>query len=150
MSNVISLSNNPKALSETLFSEGQGLRLQPEARVNFGSVYMGCIRKQYLYMKSCKRVFKQNESDRGIISYILHRSCINCNPQEYHKNTRKFMGRRCCFRNPFHRNSKFYIEKVPKIGLRCKGNISSIKKTTMKNAKYYINIICLHFKLKIM
>lgn len=38
MSNVISLSNNPKALSETLFSEGQGLRLQPEAKVNFGSV----------------------------------------------------------------------------------------------------------------
>lgn len=107
MSNVISISNNPKALNETLFSEGQGLRLQPEAKVNFGSVYTECIRKPYLYMKSCKRVFKQNESDRGIISYILHRSCINCNPQEYHIHTRIFMGRRCCFRTPFHRNSNF-------------------------------------------
>lgn len=146
MSNVISISNTPKALSETLFREGHGLRLQPEAKVNFGSVYTECIRKQYLYMKSCKRVFKQNESDRGIISYILHGNCINCNPQEYHIYTRIFMGRRCCFRTPFQRNSNL----TQKIGLGCKGNISSIKKTTMKNAQYYIHIIYLHFKLKIM
>lgn len=145
MSNVISISDNPKALSETLFSEGQGLRLQPEAKVNFGSVYTECIRKQYLYMKSCKRVFKQNESDRGIISYILHGNCINCNPQEYHIYTRIFMGRRCCFRTPFQRNSNLPQKKYRKSASVAKV-ISSIKKTTMKNAKYYIHIIYLLFK----
>lgn len=72
------------------------------------SILVQCIRSVYvnnICTWSHARVFKQNESDRRIISYILHRSWINCNPQEYHKNTRKFMGRRCCLRTPFQRNS---------------------------------------------